>query len=150
MGASLLISHMTLAPEAHQTAAVSTATESREVPAIPSLRVPALLLTNGSAGISTSGPVRYPPTALPAPISLAAARDPALAARYGEVEGEGALDQGRDDVVGPGINIARVPTNDRTFEAYGEDPYLTGQIGAGDITGIQSQGVPSFTPAKGE
>lgn len=53
------------------TAAISTATQSREVPAIPSLCIPASLLTNGSAGISTGSPVQQPATALPAPISLA-------------------------------------------------------------------------------
>ena len=42
---------------------------------------------------------------------------------------------------GPDINIARVPVNGRTFEAYGEDPYLAGQIAAGELTGIQSRGV---------
>jgi beta-glucosidase len=139
--ASLLVPQMTLAQEVQETASVSTATESREVPAIPSLCIPALLLTNGSAGISTGGPVQYPATALPAPISLAATWDPAAAARYGAVEGSEALDQGRNDVEGPDINIARVPVNGRTFEAYGEDPYLAGQIVAGDITGIQSRGV---------
>jgi beta-glucosidase len=139
--ANLLVSQMTLAQEAQETVAVSTPTESREVPAIPSLCVPALLLTNGSAGISTGGPVQYPATALPAPISLAATWDPAAAARYGGVEGSEALDQGRNDVEGPDVNIARVPVNGRTFEAYGEDPYLAGQIAAGDITGIQSRGV---------
>ena len=139
--ASLLVSQMTLDQEVQETASVSTATESREVPAIGSLCVPALLLTNGSAGISTGGPVQEPATALPAPISLAATWDPAAAAGYGRVEGAEALDQGRNDVEGPDINIARVPVNGRTFEAYGEDPYLAGQIAAGNVTGIQSQGV---------
>jgi beta-glucosidase len=139
--ASLLVANMTLAQEAQETASVSTTTESREVPAIPSLCIPALLLTNGSAGISTNGPAQEPATALPAPISLAATWSQAAAKQYGEVEGIEALDQGRDDVEGPDINIARVPENGRTFEAYGEDPYLDGQIAAGDIEGIQSKGV---------
>ena len=123
------------------TAAVSTATESREVPAIPSLCIPALLLTNGSAGISTGGPVQEPATALPAPISLASTWNPSAAAQYGQVEGAEALDHGRNDVEGPDINIARVPVNGRTFEAYGEDPYLAGRIAGGNVTGIQSKGV---------
>jgi beta-glucosidase len=138
--ASLLVQHMTLAQEAAETAAVSNATQSREVPGIPSLCVPDLLLTNGSAGISTGGPVQRPATALPAPISLAATWNPAAAERYGAVQGSEALDQARNDVEGPDINIARVPLNGRTFEAYGEDPYLAGQIAAGNVTGIQSQG----------
>ena len=136
-----LVGQLTVAQEAQETAAISTATESREVPAIASLCIPALLLTNGSAGISTNAPVQDPATALPAPISLAATWNPADAARYGVIEGNEALDQGRNDVEGPDINIARVPVNGRTFEAYGEDPYLAGQISAGNVTGIQSRGV---------
>jgi beta-glucosidase len=139
--ASLLVANMTLAQEAQETASVSTTTESREVPAIPSLCIPALLLTNGSAGISTNSPAQEPATALPAPISLAATWSQADAKRYGVVEGIEALDQGRNDIEGPDINIARVPENGRTFEAYGEDPYLDGQIATGDIEGIQSKGV---------
>ena len=139
--ASLLTPQMSLTQETQETASVSTATQSREVPAISSLCIPALLLTNGSAGISTNSPVQTPATALPAPISLAATWNPADARRYGVVEGTEALDQGRNDVEGPDINIARVPVNGRTFEAYGEDPYLAGQIAAGNVTGIQSRGV---------
>ena len=139
--AALLVSQMTLTQEAAETAAVSTTTESREVPGIPALCIPALLLTNGSAGISTGAPAQHPATALPAPISLAATWDQADADRYGVVEGTEALDQGRNDVEGPDVNIARVPVNGRTFEAYGEDPYLAGQVAAADVTGIQSRGV---------
>src|SRR6266540_2339953 len=51
----------------------------RHVPAIPRLGVPALMITNGPAGVSTGGsrkPENQPfATALPAPISLAASFD---------------------------------------------------------------------------
>jgi beta-glucosidase len=139
--AKLLVATMTLAQETQETATISTATESREVPAIPSLCIPALLLTNGPAGVSTNAPVQLPATALPAPISLAATWDPAAARQYGVVEGNEVLDQGRNNLEGPDIDIARVPENGRTFEAYGEDPYLAGQIVAGNVEGIQSRGV---------
>ena len=139
--AKLLVATMTLAQEVQETATISTATQSREVRGIPSLCIPALLLTNGPAGVSTNAPVQLPATALPAPISLAATWDPAAAQQYGVVEGNETLDQGRDNLEGPDIDIARVPENGRTFEAYGEDPYLTGQIVAGNVEGIQSRGV---------
>src|SRR5438034_587461 len=83
-----------------------------------------LRLTNGSAGVSTGGPVQFPATALPAPIGLAATWDPALARQYGEIGGRETRDQGRNLLEGPDINIARVPVNGRTFEAFGEDPLL--------------------------
>ena len=117
------------------------ATHSRETPPIERLCVPALRLNNGSAGVSTGGPIQTPATALPAPIGLAATWDAGLAHRYGVVEGVETLKQGRNLLEGPDINLARVPVNGRTFEAYGEDPLLAGEISVGDIQGIQSRGV---------
>src|ERR1700743_503896 len=66
--AKLPVANMTLAQEAQETATISTATQSREVPGIPSLCIPALLLTNGPAGVSTNAPVQLPAPALPGAI----------------------------------------------------------------------------------
>src|SRR5262249_57660637 len=87
------------------------------------------------------GPVEAETTALPAPLGLAASFDASMARAYGAVEGRETRDTGRNLMEGPDINIARTPLNGRTFEAYGEDPYLAGRIAAGNIDGIQSQGV---------
>jgi beta-glucosidase len=117
----------------------------RIVPAIPRLGIPALLLTNGPAGVSTGGsrdPAHQPlATALPAPISLAASFDVRQADAYGAIEGAETLNVGRNVIEGPTVGIARVPVNGRTFEGYGEDPYLAGQVALHDIQGIQSKGV---------
>jgi beta-glucosidase len=139
--ADLAIAQMTLDEKILWLGSLTDATHSRETPPLARLCLPALRLTNGSAGVSTGGPVQTPSTALPAPIGLAATWDPGLARRYGVVEGAETLTKGRNLLEGPDINIARVPTNGRTFEAYGEDPYLAGQMAVGDIQGIQSQGV---------
>jgi len=117
----------------------------RIVPAIPRLGIPALLLTNGPAGVSTGGsrnPDHQPlATALPAPISLAASFDVRQADAYGALAGNETLDVGRNVLEGPTVGIARVPVNGRTFEGYGEDPYLAAQMGVHDITGVQGTGV---------
>ncbi|HEX6451466.1 MAG TPA: hypothetical protein VF060_18625, partial [Trebonia sp.] len=102
----------------------------------------------GRRPISAGGPVQYPAAALPAPISLTATWLPALAARYGEVDGNVAFDQGRTDVGGPHINIARVPTNDRMFEA-------TVHAGGGSVMCARNlvnntHACDSFTLTKGE
>src|SRR2546429_148182 len=86
-------------------------------PIVRRLCVPALRLNNGSAGVSSGGPVQFPATALPAPIAVAATSDPVQALRYGWVEGTETVDQGRNLLEGPDINIAGVPVNGRTFEA---------------------------------
>ena len=47
---------------------------------------------------------------------------------------------GVDVVLEPFVNIDRDPVWSRAFNTFGEDPLLTGQTGAGEITGIQGQG----------
>ena len=44
-------------------------------------------------------------------------------------------------LLGPGVNIARVPVCGRNFEYCGEDPYLAGEIASAYIQGVQAQGV---------
>ena len=139
--ADLVLAQMTLDEKVAMTHAISDSTHSREVPPIERLCIPALLLNNGSAGVGSGGVVQPQTTALPAPLDAAASFDPAIARAYGTVEGRETRDVGRNDMEGPDINIARTPLNGRTFEAYGEDPYLAGQIAAGNVEGIQSQGV---------
>ena len=49
--------------------------------------------------------------------------------------------KGVNVALGPTLNIVRDPRWGRNFETFSEDPYLTGQMAAADIRGIQSQGV---------
>lgn len=117
----------------------------RYVPPVPRLGIPALRITNGPAGAGPGGtrPPRpqAPATALPSPISLASSWDRKLAREYGVIEGAESKDLGNGLLEAPDINIARVPQNGRTFEGYGEDPYLAGEISVANIAGIQSQGI---------
>src|ERR1700719_1715817 len=43
--------------------------------------------------------------------------------------------------LGPTTNLVRDPRWGRTYETYGEDPYLAAQITSAEVAGIQSQGV---------
>jgi beta-glucosidase len=117
----------------------------RTVPAVPRLGIPSFLITNGPAGVSTGGsrnPDHQPfATALPAPISLAASFDVRQADSYGDIGGKETRLVGRDLLEGPTVNMARVPMNGRTFEAYGEDPYLAGQIATHWIQAVQAHQV---------
>src|SRR5207249_4237716 len=116
----------------------------RYVNPIPRLHVPPLVVTNGPAGVgpNDSGPLNSPPaTALPAPISLAATFDADAAKRYGDVVGSEVLDTGSNYLEAPDINLARVPTNGREFEGYGEDPHLVTAISDAFIAGVQRPGV---------
>ncbi|HVV22555.1 MAG TPA: glycoside hydrolase family 3 C-terminal domain-containing protein, partial [Pseudonocardiaceae bacterium] len=140
--AAALVARMTLDEKISELHGIQNSEHIRFVPGIPRLGVPDFRITNGPAGVGPSDdPQQKPATALPAPISLAASFDPALAQQYGDITGAETRDLAHSLLEGPDINIARVPVNGRTFEGYGEDPYLVGQLAAADIRGIQSNGV---------
>jgi beta-glucosidase len=137
-----IVAQMTLDQKIQEVHGLQDTNDYRVIPGIPTLGIPLLNITNGPAGACNGGPGHQgPATALPAPIALAATWDVALANQYGVIIGSEAKALANRFVEGPDINIARVPQNGRTFEAFGEDPYLVGQIAVADINGIQSQGV---------
>ncbi|WP_353067164.1 glycoside hydrolase family 3 C-terminal domain-containing protein [Tunturibacter psychrotolerans] len=106
---------------------------------VPSLGIPPLEMSDGPYGTrSNSG---FPSTTYAAGINMAASWDPTLAARIGAGIGRDARARGVHFMLGPGINIYRSPHNGRNFEYFGEDPFLTGKIAVGYITGMQEQGV---------
>ncbi|MGI4875438.1 MAG: glycoside hydrolase family 3 C-terminal domain-containing protein [Janthinobacterium lividum] len=80
-------------------------------------------------------------TYLPTNNTLAATWNPNLGYAYGTVLGSEAAFRGKDIILGPGINIVRVPLNGRNFEYLSEDPYLVAQMAVGYIRGVQAQGV---------
>jgi beta-glucosidase len=135
-----IVSMMTLDEKLTELHGIHDATHNRYVPGIPRHGIPELRITNGPAGAGPDGAgTQAQATALPAPISLAATWDPESARRYGSVVGGESRLLGNGLVEAPTINIARVPENGRTFEGYGEDPYLSGTISAQNIIGIQSE-----------
>jgi beta-glucosidase len=142
MRARDLVSHMTLDEKIVQLHGIRDDTHYRFIPPLPRLGIPALQITNGPAGAGPGGTrPQAKATALPSPLSLAATWDPSLAKLNGGIIGAESKDIGNGLVEAPTINIARVPQNGRTFEGYGEDPYLVGQIALNNIVGIQEQGV---------
>ena len=138
--AKAIVSKMTLQEKIDQLHGIRTPSHRRYVPPLPRLHIPAMLVTNGPAGAGPGDPIpQEPATALPAPISLAATWDTNTAHLYGVIAGRESRDFANGLLEGPDVNIARVPQNGRTFEAFGEDPYLTSEIGVAEIEGIQSQ-----------
>lgn len=106
------------------------------VPGIPALGVPPLTLDDGPAGLRDGFS-----SALPAPLALAATWNASAATAYGDVLGRDARAKGADVLLGPTVNIARVPVDGRNFEAFGEDPYLAAQVVAPEIEAIQAHHV---------
>lgn len=103
---------------------------------VPRLGIPPVHMADGPAGVRQGKA-----TALPAPIALAAGFDPEAARLYGRTVAWEARHRGNDVVFGPTVDVLRTPRNGRTFEGFGEDPYLASTLGAPWIRGAQSQGV---------
>ncbi|HZE51629.1 MAG TPA: glycoside hydrolase family 3 N-terminal domain-containing protein, partial [Jatrophihabitantaceae bacterium] len=106
------------------------------VPGIPRLGIPPLTLTDGPPGVVT----KQDSTGMTATMGVAATFSRDDARRNGEVIGRDAKALGQDVVLEPFVNIDRDTSWSRGFNTFGEDPLLTGQVGAAEITGIQSQG----------
>ncbi|MEG0253604.1 MAG: glycoside hydrolase family 3 N-terminal domain-containing protein, partial [Muribaculaceae bacterium] len=64
-----------------------------------------------------------------------------MAALYGKSIGEEARYRNKNVLLGPGVNIYRIPLNGRNFEYMGEDPYLASQMVVPYIKGVQKNGV---------
>lgn len=104
---------------------------------VPRLGVPGLRLADGPPGVLTREISGAPPSTL----ALAATFSAADATAVGAVVGRNARARGIDVVLEPYINLYRDPTFGRANNTYGEDPLLTGAIGAAFVRGVQAQGV---------
>lgn len=137
-----LVSQMTLEEKASQL--------RYDAPAIPRLNIPAYNWWNeGLHGVARAGVA----TSFPQAIGMAAAFDTELMGRVGQVVGvEGrakynaySAHEDRDIYKGltfwsPNVNIFRDPRWGRGHETYGEDPYLTGELGKAFVEGLQGDG----------
>lgn len=72
---------------------------------------------------------------------LSSAWDEQEAYEMGRLLAEEAMAQRIHVVLGPTINLHRTPLGGRLFEAYSEDPLLTGKIAAAYVRGMQDSGV---------
>ncbi|WP_050800027.1 glycoside hydrolase family 3 C-terminal domain-containing protein [Streptomyces himastatinicus] len=112
------------------------------LPAVPAIGLRSLVMSDGPIGVRG---VRWtaddPSIALPSPTALAATWDPALARRAGRLLAQEARRKGVHVLLAPTVNLHRSPLGGRHFEAYSEDPYLTGAIGTGYVHGVQDGGV---------
>ncbi|MEV6193286.1 glycoside hydrolase family 3 C-terminal domain-containing protein [Streptomyces sp. NPDC051920] len=112
------------------------------LPALPAIGLRSLVMSDGPIGVRG---VRWtaddPSVALPSPTALAASWDPELARRAGVLLAQEARRKGVHVLLAPTVNLHRSPLGGRHFEAYSEDPLLTGAIGSGYVRGVQSGGV---------
>lgn len=80
-------------------------------------------------------------TFFPTGSALAATWSPELAYSYGTGMARETRLRGKDMILGPAINIQRIPTGGRTYEYLSEDPFLSAQLAVGYTKGAQDNGV---------
>ncbi|MDR3627456.1 MAG: glycoside hydrolase family 3 C-terminal domain-containing protein, partial [Ignavibacteriaceae bacterium] len=100
------------------------------------LDIPELRMSDGPLGVRWDKS-----TSFAGGIGAGATWDTALVRQLGSAIGRELKAHGRDVILGPCVNIARVPMGGRNFESFGEDPYLTSRMAVSYIKGVQNENV---------
>lgn len=85
-------------------------------------------------------------TVFPTGLGMASTWNPDLIRQAGAAAGSEAALQGASIGYGPVLDVARDPRWSRMEETFGEDPYLTGEIGTAYMTGMQNHGDKDARP----
>ncbi|MBN2652387.1 MAG: glycoside hydrolase family 3 C-terminal domain-containing protein [Spirochaetales bacterium] len=94
-------------------------------------------MADATMGLRNHGRV----TAFPMAIVMASTWNRDLIFQTGNTVAKECRAKGVDVLLGPGVNIYRVPNNGRNYEYFGEDPYLAAQLSGEYIKGIQDLGI---------
>ena len=142
-----LLSRMTL----EEKATMLSGSGWMESAPIDRLGLPAIKMADGPMGVrnwtgssavtNSANASNVLATSFPSGIAMAATWDTRLVERDGQAIGQEVKAMGRDMILGPTVNINRVPLWGRNFEGYGEDPYLSARLGVAYIKGVQGEGV---------
>lgn len=109
---------------------------------IPRLNFPALCLQDSPLGVRDTDYV----SGFPSGVNIAASWSRNLAYARGVAMGEEHRAKGVDVQLGPVCGpLGRQPEGGRNWEGFSPDPYLTGQLIAPTVQGIQSAGVVACT-----
>ena len=118
--------------------------------AIERVGIPEMWLSDGPHGVrhqierhtwDSAGWTNDHSTYLPHLTSVAASWDVEMARLHGQVLGAEARDRKKDFILGPGVNLARLPLYGRNFEYMGEDPILAAKLVVPQIQAIQKNDV---------
>ncbi|MDM5336427.1 glycoside hydrolase family 3 C-terminal domain-containing protein [Fictibacillus enclensis] len=116
---------------------------------IERLGIPSVMVTDGPHGLRKQKMGAdhlglfdsVPATCFPSAAGMASSWNRALINKVGIALGKECQAEDIAVLLGPGANIKRSPLCGRNFEYFSEDPYLSSEIAANHINGVQSQGV---------
>ncbi|TMR15352.1 glycoside hydrolase family 3 protein, partial [Nonomuraea zeae] len=119
-----------------------TGADMWSLPPLPEIGLDRLVMSDGPIGVrGEQWSSADPSIALPSPTALAASWDVDLVRRAGRLLAQEARRKGVHVLLAPTLNLHRSPLGGRHFECFSEDPYLTGEIGAAYVEGVQEGGV---------
>ncbi len=140
-----LISEMTL----EEKAGLCSGKDFWHTKGIERLGIPSIMMTDGPHGLRKQASQAdhlglnqsVAATCFPSAAAMACSWDRSLLKRVGAALGEECQAEEVSIILGPGTNIKRSPLCGRNFEYFSEDPYLSSEMAASHINGVQSQGV---------
>jgi beta-glucosidase len=140
-----IISQMTL----EEKAGLCSGLDFWHTKAVERLGIPSIMVTDGPHGLRKQAETAdhlgmagsVPSTCFPAGATLASSWDRSLIEKVGVALGEECQAESVSVLLGPAANIKRSPLCGRNFEYLSEDPYLSSEMAAYHIKGIQSQGI---------
>ncbi|CAN7745056.1 glycoside hydrolase family 3 C-terminal domain-containing protein [Paenibacillus sp. LjRoot56] len=116
---------------------------------IERLGIPSVMITDGPHGLRKQNGASdhlglmdsVPATCFPSAAGMASSWDRELMHKVGIALGKECQAEEVAVLLGPGVNIKRSPLCGRNFEYFSEDPYLSSEMAANQIIGVQSQGI---------
>ncbi|MDF3130240.1 glycoside hydrolase family 3 C-terminal domain-containing protein [Kiritimatiellaeota bacterium B1221] len=108
---------------------------------LPEWGIPSLEVADCGHGVTVCTDNPQTTTCFPTGIGMASTWNSDLLEEAGQVLGRECRSLGISMLLGPKVNLHRIPLNGRSFETFSEDPVLAGRLGAAVIRGIQSTGV---------
>ena len=140
-----LVSKMTL----EEKAGICSGADFWHLKGIERLGIPQVMVTDGPHGIRKQAQgadhlgINESEKAIcfPAGCAAAASFDRNLIRKLGETIGSECQAMDVSTILGPAINIKRSPLCGRNFEYYSEDPYVSTEMAAAMIVGVQSRNV---------
>lgn len=142
-----IISEMTV----EEKASLCSGLDNWRTKPVERLGIPSIMMTDGPNGLRkqmedaqlTDVNNSIPATCFPTAVAMACSWDRNLLKKIGDAIAQECLAEGVSIVLGPGANIKRSPLCGRNFEYFSEDPYLSSEMAANHIDGVQSRGVGS-------
>ncbi|MED0970639.1 glycoside hydrolase family 3 C-terminal domain-containing protein [Bacillus paramycoides] len=140
-----IISQMTL----EEKASLCSGLDFWNTKGIERLNIPSIMVTDGPHGLRKQAEGAdhlgiynsIPSTCFPSAVGLASTWNKELIKQVGVALGEECQAENVGVLLGPGANIKRSPLCGRNFEYFSEDPYLSSQMAANHVKGVQSQGI---------